>query len=184
MVFSRLPLGRGVLVGVGSYLFTYIVAFVAFGSRSEALVSETSVTTVNGQTTVGELLSNTPLPTWKGVGWIFYGGTGVPIQVPGDVKMITVSISPGSARIVPVIMVAVFILGGYWLYGSTSARAGQWKYAGIGISLGYLPLMVAGALIFSIRVKGFTAGPDIIYAILVGLLIPIIAGAIGGKLAE
>jgi len=77
----------------------------------------------------------------------------------------------------------MFLCGGYWTYKNTDARIGQWKYAGVGMALGYALLMIVGAVLISVPLRGFSAGPILLYSILTGVAIPTVTGAIGARIA-
>lgn len=168
------------------YLISYVVMYFFYSDRVRHELSRTIVETIRGPTTVAKLVSDATVPSWKGVGWFFYGANGVPVQVPGQAKFVSANVLYGTDWFVyafTFVPVLLFLCGGYWTYKSTDARVGQWKYAGVGMALGYTVFMIVGAVLISVPLRGLSAGPNLLYSIVMGMVIPSVAGATGARIA-
>ena len=186
MAFSRLPLKRGALYGLVAYALSYALVHLVYAGSVRRKLGQTTVETVRGTTTVAALTSEVAVPTWKGTGWFFYGANGVPIQVPGQTRFVSANVLFGTdwfGYAFTAVLILLFVAGGYVTYVRTNARVGQWKYAGVGMALGYALPMIVGAILISVPVRAASAGPNLLLSLVAGVAIPTIAGAIGARIA-
>lgn len=185
MTFSRFPLARNGLYGVFVYVLTYTLVYVWYSGNVSQALAQTNLDTETGQMTAVELLGDATVPEWKSVGWFFYGANGVPIQLPDLTRFVTANVlfhDGGLAYVFVLVPIILFTIGGFWTYKQIDSRVGQWKYAGVGMALGYVFPMAVGSLLFTARISGRPAGPDILLSIIYGLVIPTLSGAIGARI--
>ena len=167
-------LGIAALSGLLSYLVTYAVTYAVTGQQiANSLAAR-----------ILELATGDP-GTWKLVGWVFYSAHGVTSEIPGLFGSTAVNLisrgdafSPALFVLPPIVLV---------IAGALVAVAGRadtilgGAVGGASITLGYLPLAVAGAFLFSISVGDSTAGPTLVTAILLaGIVYPLVFGGVGG----
>ncbi|MFD1599298.1 transporter [Halobellus rarus] len=167
-------LGAAAVGGVLSYLVAYAITYAVTGQRiANSLASR-----------VLEIATGDP-GTWKLVGWIFYSAHYVTSEIPGLFGSTAVNLV-GEGDAFPT---ALFLLPPLVLVvaGGLVAAVGRTEtplagaVGGASVTLGYLPLAIAGAFLFSISVGDSTAGPTLVTAILLaGIVYPLVFGAIGG----
>lgn len=175
---DRLPLVRGGLAGAGAYLVGYLLTYLLAGER----VRESALTGLL------DFFAGEPT-TWKVVGWLFYNAHMVSVVVPGFAGSRTVDLlaeAGGRATLLylvpPLLLTAAGVLAARD-GGERDAAAGA--KAGATAVLGYLPLAVLGAFVFTVQAGGATIRPDVVTALaLAGLLYPVAFGALGGALGS
>lgn len=165
--------GGAVAYGVG-YLVTYVWKAPAVADA------------LRGVNVIASFLGIEAIPTWRGVGWLFYNAHLVRIRVPG----------PGGPNFVdflsrteqgwlllvgiPVVLIAS---GAIVAARSDVGSVGQGGIHGAAIGVGYLPLAAGGALLTAqpIGDTGARIAPDLLPALfLAGILYPLVFGAVGG----
>jgi len=167
--------GGGLAGGIAAWILGYLVVFVLHGSNIRNSFG----------TEVLELFTDDPV-TWKLVGWLFYNAHNVAVQVPG-----ILGIGGGSVNFVsgaeeasltvlflvpPLLLLAAGVVAAWNTADEPTTAARN----GAGITLGYFPLSLAGAFLFSIGGED-AAGPVLVTAaLLAGLVYPLVFGAIGG----
>lgn len=174
----RSIVGAGVAGGLLAYLLSYVLTYaVASGPIRDSLAS-----------TVVEFLTGDP-QVWKLAGWVLYNAHFVDVIVPGllgggnAVDFIAASDAlSGVLYVVPPLVLLATGVGVVRAVGVTEAVAGL--RAGAAVTMGYLPLVVGGALLFQIGAGDASAGPDLITAVgLAGVVYPAVFGGLGGALA-
>jgi hypothetical protein len=171
-------------LGIPAFLVGYLLTFLwgagllqsVFGKVLVAKKSATPLTLAQFLATHG-----VSVPTWKGVGWLFYSAHFVSLS--GPVRPNIISGAGGSLSLLrlvpPVVLVLAGALAAHGSYGRTIWHTG---YSGALIFLGYFPAAVAGSLLFVVTI-GLPMRPNILYsAVLVGAVYPVVFGAIGGGL--
>ena len=173
---------RGAAAGAVAYLLGYVVTY----AWQAPAVNES----LQGINFVADLLGGAAVPTWKGVGWLFYNAHVVSTRVPtmgGGTRMVNfISQSEEGALaalyvLVPVLLVLAGVAAAR--YG-TADRVGTAAASGATAVVGYLPLAVVGALLFGHTFGGdVRIAPDLITAVAVaGVVYPAFFGAVGGAL--
>jgi ribosomal-protein-alanine N-acetyltransferase len=174
----------GALAGVAAYLLGYLLAGVLASGNVPESLRET-------------------VPTWKSTGWYFYNAHFVDLtstlQIGSASGGATGSLIEGSDSgtvqllyVVPPIAVALVGATLFrWFDSATTIAGGAAR--GALVVVGYLPLGVVGAIAtghtvetggFLVEVSG-TIEPELVPSIvLVGILYPIVFGAIGGAIAS
>lgn len=202
MAFTFLPLRRSVPLGAAAYVVGYLVTVAATMGRVGAVLSVKiapySDPTAYGDPELagqplGELLGAVPSP-WVVGGWLFYNAQFVPTSLPapggygGGPAALTnrhLLIAVDGALLALYLLPAVLLVAAGFLVvhaGSTRGVRGD-LYAGASVAVGYLPLLVVGAFVLTAPAGQFTASPDGLQTIWVGLVYPAVLGGLGGKLA-
>lgn len=184
---DRLPLnaevlGRGALMGAVAYVLGYLLTFL--------------VVSASGSGSSGD----SPVPGWKLIGWYFYNGHFVNLDVSGqlgglatsDLSSLVAASDSATVQLVYVVPVVALLVAAVLLYRQVGplAEARDAAIAGALVVVGYLPLAVVGALVTaytgSISIFGFEVGsvtiqPQLLPAVLLaGLVYPLVFGALGG----
>ena len=173
---------RGAAAGAVAYLLGYLLTY----AWQAPAVDES----LQGINFVADLLGGATVPTWKGVGWLFYNAHVVSTRVPtmgGGARMVNfVSQSEEGALVLlyalaPVLLVLAGVAAAR--YGSAD-RPGTAAAAGATVVVGYLPLAIVGALLVGHTFGGdVRIAPDLITAVAVaGIVYPAFFGAVGGAL--
>lgn len=199
------PVVRGAAVGVAAYLLGYLVTYAWLGGRVSSIA--TDVTATVSYRTAETSFTNEPLlssllerfggvssTTWAG--WLFYNAHGVPfsVRVPGrgtsgSVPNLLLAADDGLLPLLFVVPPLLLVAAGAVLARDASAVPAGSLPAGAGrgatVVAGYLPLSVAGALVFT--VPGFNPmnygnlAPHLLGSVLVmGGLYPLVFGGLGG----
>lgn len=181
---ERVPYAAGAGAGVGAYLLGYLVHYVALSGSVEERLS--------GFNFVASVFGGDPINTWQAVGWLFYNAHFVRTRVEGGIggpqseNFIAASDEAASVLLylipIALLLAAGFLLaryaGGDESAGGDVAEPADGATAGAAVVLGYFPLAVIGAFLFSY--EGSIA-PDIVTAVLLaGIVYPLVFGAIGG----
>lgn len=184
---DRLPLnaqvlGRGALMGAVAYVLGYLLTFL--------------VVSASGSGSGGD----SPVPGWKLIGWYFYNGHFVNLDVSGqlaglaasDLSSLVAASDSATVQLVYVVPVVALLVAAVLLYRQVGplAEARDAAIAGALVVVGYLPLALIGALLTaytgSISIFGFEIGsvtiqPQLLPAVLLaGLVYPLAFGALGG----
>jgi len=174
-------LGYGSLGGVVAYLLGYGITYVwKAPAVAEAL---------RGVNLIANFLGIEAVPTWRGVGWLFYNAHFVRTRIPGPGGPTFTDFLARTDQgwllmvLVPILLIAVGAAVAYRTDGSESVVRPAIHGGAVGV--GYLPLAAAGAVLTAqpIADTGAKIGPDLIPAVLLaGLGYPLVFGAIGGAL--
>lgn len=171
---------RGGAAGAVAFLLGYLITYAW---RAPAVQESLS-----GINAIADLLGAQTIPTWKGVGWLFYNAHVVSTRVPalggGDRMVNFIAASDGNALTALYVLVPVMLV----LAGAVVARYGRADRpasaaaSGATVIVGYLPLAVLGALAVGHTFgEGITVAPDLITAVaLAGVVYPAFFGAVGG----
>ena len=177
-VADRLPLGAGAAAGIGAYLLGYLITYVwQSGAIEERL---------QGFNFVATLFGGEPIPPWQAVGWLFYNAHFVDtrIEVMGTQSQNFIAASDGGAIVLLYLVPVVLLLAA----GVLLARVADaddpttGAAAGASVAVGYAPLGIAGAFLFS---YDGSIAPTLVTAILLaGLAYPLVLGAVGGAVGS
>ena len=175
---DRRTLGTAAVGGVLSYLVAYAITYAVTGQQiANSLAAR-----------VLEIATGEP-GTWKLVGWVFYSAHYVTSEIPGLFGSTAVNLVgrgdtfPAALFLLP--PVALAVSGALVAVVGRSETAVAGAVGGASVTLGYLPLAVAGAFLFSIAVGDSTAGPTLVTAVLLaGLVYPLVFGALGGAVGS
>ncbi|WP_144904012.1 transporter [Halobellus captivus] len=171
-------LGMGAIAGLLSYAITYAITYAMTGEQiANSLAAR-----------ILELATGDP-GTWKLVGWVFYSTHYVTSEIPGLFGSTAVNlISRGdgfSAALFVIPPVVLLIAGGLVAVVGRAETPLSGAFGGASVAIGYLPLAIAGAFLFSISVGDSTAGPTLVTAaLLAGLVYPLVFGGVGGALGS
>jgi len=163
--------------GIAAYVLGYVFTYVLAGSA----IQESDLNQIV------EALGKDGV-AWKLVGWIFYNAHGATTTLDVDVPLIGgtevvnyVVQSNGLSPVLYVVPPALLIAAGLFAVRAAGATdLGDALKFGPAVAVGYLPLAVVGALLFTITVESSSGGPTLVPAIgLAGLLYPLVFGTIG-----
>ena len=167
----ELPLRAGVVNGVAAYV--------------AGLVTSTALFAFFGRTAIAEIAGSAIPRATESFAWVFYGGHGVEIVVDGTAINFTRTVASNAALYFLVPLVLLLVSGHYvasTLEEKPSYAAGF--VAGGTITLGYLPLVAAGAVLFEYDVTNVTVTIPFLEAVLLaGIAYPVLVGGIGGVIA-
>ncbi|ELZ22696.1 hypothetical protein C475_16381 [Halosimplex carlsbadense 2-9-1] len=166
--------GRGLAGGIAAWILGYLVVYVLYGSDVQNSFGSS----------VLEVFTGEPV-AWKLVGWLFYNAHNVAVQISllgqRSVNLVTGADEGGLTALLalPPVLLA---LGGAVAAWNTAAEPTTAARNGAAVVLGYLPLSLAGALLFAIGSgDGPSAGPALVTAVLLaGVVYPLVFGAVGG----
>lgn len=184
---NGLPIKQGAIFGaiayVGGYILTYILA------------------TIDSEFEVNQTIEELGGGMMEAVGWVFYGAHRIEIEVTaeggGESQTETLRIFEEASPDLPEILyylvpVVMLIVAGYLVVGQIRAYGGSEAIkAGATVAVGYLPLTVLGVFLFRLSEEqsGFgqtisvSISPELVPAALImGLIFPLVFGAIGGYL--
>lgn len=204
---ERYTLVRSFVLGAVAYLSGYLVTFVWLGNRITPIADHVRAEIIHfGPTglTIGSEPSLTDLINEFGgisssvwAGWLFSNAHFVPLKLDTSFRVTTQSIpnillvAEQSSLLFLFLIPPIALLVAGWLSGrlsrpsvGSSLPAGASQ--GLSVVIGYLPLTVAGVLLFSVSrsMDGFGIGPQFLPAVLVmGIIYPVIFGGIGGWLS-
>jgi hypothetical protein len=168
--------GGGVAAYLLGYLFTYILAGPS--------IQESDLNRIIDAVGEGDV-------AWKLVGWVFYNAHGVTTTLDIDVPFIGGTdvvnfiaqgngLSPVLYVLPPALLLAAGLAG---VRVAGTAALGDALRIGPAVAVGYLPLAVAGAVLFSVTVRSSVGGPTLVTAIgLAGVVYPLLFGTAGTAL--
>lgn len=176
---TRLPVLFGALAGASGYVLSYLLVYVVAASSVR-------------DSFIGQVLDAGGEGTWKAVGWVFYNAHFVDtvgsfsafgLDVTRSVNLVGEEFSAVLFLVPPLVLVAAGIAvaraAGRLASGQDAALAGATVVAG------YLPLAVAGALLFVAGGEAGDVGPSLVPAVgLAGAVYPLVFGAVGGLVAR
>jgi hypothetical protein len=195
MAFTHLPLRRSVPIGIITYAFGYLVTVGVTSNRvNEIMAIEVSGNYVD-PTPLGQIFGVTP-PSWVLGGWLFYNAHFVPTSLPTADAMNgittltnrTLLTTVGGPVLVLYLLPVVFLLVAGYLVARTGTTFGANgdRNAGASVAFGYFPVFLIGAFVLTARSphSGVVASPAGLPAVFLGLVYPVVFGAIGGVLAD
>ncbi|MFC3477074.1 transporter [Halobacterium litoreum] len=177
---DRNALGTGAVAGVLAYALGYVVTYLWQSSSVE--------NALDGYNFVASLFGGDPIPTWQGVGWLFYNAHAVAFTHPGlgGGRVARNFIADGNApQLLYLLPPLVLVLTGFVLARAANAPDGQTgARAGVQLASGYFVLAVVGLFAFQYSSGGSSIHVDyVLGVVLAGLLYPLAFGAAGGALA-
>lgn len=186
----RYPGGWTSLWGAGAYLIGYFIIYVVTKQRGLIAMQRVELTPKSETTTFATYLKEATIPVWKSAGWLFYSAHSVPITVPRDrLPLILVNLigAAGGALVVLYVLPPLILMSAGWIATRNKESSSPTKLliAGGMISLGYVPLALAGTVLFAVNRSGIALHPDILFGVVVaGLLYPAVFGAIGARFGD
>ncbi|MES3162326.1 MAG: transporter [Halorubrum sp.] len=175
-------LAAGASGGLAAYVLGYLLVYVTQrGGIEEQL---------EGFNFIADLFGGDPIPAWQAVGWIFYNAHFVATEVPvpfGGVRSenFIAAADDGTLTALYVAPPLLLLLGGFavgWVTSTSDPADGVRD--GALLVVGYLPLAVAGALLFGYSIGDGTIAPDLLTGVLLaGVVYPVGFGAMGGALS-
>lgn len=180
---DRTTLLRGGVAGVAAFLLGYVLTYAWKAPAVEESFSGINV--------LAELFGGQGVPTWKGVGWLYFNAHVVALRVDGmgGARMVNLiqESDDGSLVLLYALAAAVLLLAGAVVarYGS-SGRVAEGAANGATVVVGYLPVAVVAALLVGHTFGGgVRVAPDLVTAIAVaGIVYPAFFGAVGGAVAH
>ncbi|KTG28339.1 hypothetical protein [Haloferax profundi] len=175
---ARRTTGIGALFGLGTALLTYLATYLA-----------TSTTIENS--TASQVLEalGSDLATWKVVGWVFLNAHGTTTTFPGlfgttSSANLVESVEAFSPVLYAIPVVALLTAGAVVAIVSDQSSVKDGALAGATTALGYLPVALAGIVLFTVSIGDAVARPDpVTAALLAGMVYPLAFGSFGGGLA-
>ncbi len=176
---DRTTVGVGAGLGAAAYVLGYLLTYLTQrGSVDERLETFNFL---------AELFGGDPIPSWQGVGWLFYNAHFVDTEVPafGGTRVENfIAAGDGLSLLYLVPPLALLAAGAVAASVARAERPDVGATAGALVAVGYLPLAVVGAVAFGYAVGEGTIRPDPVTAVLLaGVVYPVVLGAIGGALA-
>lgn len=199
--------------GLGAYLVGYLFTYLWKGQYAATVATEavarfsaTGQGGWSGETKLAYLLADSGVsqPTWAG--WLFYNAHFVPISAGNFPNTAPAFVSnlllvAGSSTYLLLFLVPPITLtlagigvsrntppGTTTVSASLRVRLSSSVVRGMGISMGYLPGVLVGAVVFSVSPvdeRAALLAPEFLVSILVaGMLYPVIFGGLGGRISE
>ncbi|MFB6166078.1 MAG: hypothetical protein ABEJ31_13030 [Haloarculaceae archaeon] len=172
------PYGTGAVAGAAAYLLGYVFTYALTSGR----VRDSSLAWFLQNATGDDV-------TWKLVGWLFYNAQFVSTIVDVRAPFVSGTDAVNFVGQNDVFSQALYLLAPLLLVAAglavarrrlASDDAGDAVLTGATVAVGYLPLAVLGAVLFSVEVGSSSAAPDLLLAaVLAGVVYPVVFGAIG-----
>ncbi|MFC7139533.1 transporter [Halosimplex aquaticum] len=167
--------GRGLAGGIAAWIVGYLAVYLVHASEIENSLSSSVLNALTDENV-----------TWKLVGWLFYNAHNVTVKIPGLLGGQTAQNFVAGAEetaltaflVVPPLLLVAAGIAAVWNTAEEPTTAAR---NGAAVTLGYLPLSIAGAVVFAVTVGDATAGPNLVTAVLLaGAVYPLLFGALGG----
>ncbi|GAB6880309.1 hypothetical protein JCM17823_25830 [Halorubrum gandharaense] len=173
--------GIGAAAGAVAYVAGYLVAYVTIRDDVQE--------TLSGFSFLADLFGGDPIPAWQGVGWVFYNAHFVDTEVPsfGGTQMRNfIASSDGGLTFMYVVPPLFLLAAGFAAaYAVDTPTPTDGAAAGALTVAGYLPLALAGLLVFAYEVGDGAVAPDPVTGVLLaGIVFPAVLGAAGGAVAS
>ncbi|WP_327051993.1 hypothetical protein [Halomicrococcus gelatinilyticus] len=176
---SSFPVASGTLAGVGAYLVGYLATYLW---KAQAVTE-----TLRPLNTVAEFFGSDPVPAWKVVGWLYYGGHFVDSKLqfgPAGPRFVDlVQSGEGTLELLYLLPPVLLFVAGAAVavrHAAASAQDAAMK-SGVAVTGGYLLCALVGALAFQID----GSGPEFVPAILlVGVVYPLAFASFGGVVGQ
>lgn len=194
MTFTHLPLRRAFPAGVVAYLIGYGISVAAAGSVSNAVMAVIVPGEFVEEASLGAIFGSTPSQPIIG-GWLFYNAHFIPTSLPtadavngiGGLTNRSLLLAVDGTSLVLFFVPFILLLSAGFVTVRTGPTPGVRGdlYGGASVAVGYLPLLIVGAFLLtaSARNTPTVASPDGLQTIFIGLVYPLLVGALGGKLA-
>ena len=173
------------LIGLVSFVVGYVLTYAW---RAPAVNDSLS-----GLNFLAQLLGVDAIPTWKAVGWLFFGAHGVGTRFPtpgGGTEIVNLVEQSGDGTVALLYLLVPLLLVLAGAFGSWRAEAGDRSSAAVAgalVAIGYFLLAAIGTVLFThgIGDTGRSIAVDPLTGVLLaGLIYPVVFGAIGGVLAS
>lgn len=180
--FDTESLGVGAAAGAVAWIVGYVVTYL-LGSG-----------TVSSAFSAGAQGGGTNIATWKGVGWIFFGGHFVDTEISGGGQSMSVNaidqFGVDMDIVVYLLPVVLLVVAGYFV----ASRAGslddpvQGATVGATVAVGYFVLMVLGTFLMSASLSALGTtieyAPKMLMAVgVAGIVYPVVLGGVGGAIS-
>lgn len=164
----------GLTGGIAAWLLGYLAVYLAHATDLENSLGSAVLTFLTDESV-----------TWKLVGWLFYNAHNVTVTIPGFTGQTAQNFVTGAEEtalsallVVPPVLLVAAGVAAAWNTAASPATAAR---NGAAVVLGYLPLSIAGAVLFTVTVGDASAGPTLVTAVLLaGAVYPLAFGAVGG----
>lgn len=180
-VQTDFPVEYGLLSGLTVYLLGYAATYsVAANEIFEA---------VSGFNGLLQLFGQSPVPTWKAVGWVFYNAHFVALEValPGGSTVSRDLLAAQNAPLALFVVPPLLLTIAGWFVARQARHLENVRdgiRAGASITASYLLAVVVGLFVVSVTTVGTTVAPDLLSgAALAGLGYPLVFGSLGGAIA-
>lgn len=172
------------LGGAGSGIVAYVLGYVFTYALSVSVVQESAIAQLADAFGDGGA-------AWKMVGWVFYNAHGATTTLNVDVPIFggtsavnfiaqSDALSP-LLYVIPPALLVVAGLAAARMAGSTDLSDAL--RVGPAVTLGYLPLVLIGAIIFTISVGDSVAKPTLVTTLgLAGIVYPAVFGTVGAAI--
>lgn len=176
---------RGAVAGMAAFVVGYVVTY-AWRAPS---VSDS----LRGLNFLAQLLGVDTIPTWKGVGWLFFGAHGVATRFPlpgGGTELVNMVEQSGDGTVAVLYVLVPLLLV---LAGAATARladaidSAEAAVAGATVAVGYVVMAALGTFLFAHAIgdTGASIAPDPVTGLLLaGVVYPAVFGGIGGALSS
>ncbi len=167
--------------GVVAYVLGYLVVYVT----QRSWVDE-QLRTIN---VVADLFGGDPIPSWQGIGWLFYNAHFVDTEIPAlggtQVRNFIATADDGSLTLLYLVPPLLLVAAGFATASLAGVRdPGESAPLGGLVAVGYLPLTILGAFAFRYAVGDGSVTPDLLTAVVIaGVVYPVAFGAAGGAIA-
>jgi hypothetical protein len=177
---NRSTVGTGAVAGVVAVALEYLVVYV--------WTADSVQDSLAGLNAIAEFVGADPIPTWKGVGWLFYNAHAVPFHYPtlvgGRASENAVASGEYSALLYLVPVLGLLAAGTLLARRAAATDVGDGAVAGATVTAGYAPVALAGVWLVRVERSAGTVGPDLATALLLAALVyPLALGGAGGALA-
>ncbi|PSP75300.1 hypothetical protein BRC81_16020 [Halobacteriales archaeon QS_1_68_20] len=172
------PVLAGAINGVLTYVTGLVVLLLLYGGNHRvASLAFRSLWDVH-------------VPYFTAVGFVHFGGHFVPVRASNGTTL-NFALSVGGGNVRYVLLVVGLLVAGGWYLGSAdwATDAGAGFRAGASLVVGYLPLVVWGAVTFVVRASPSGGDAFVLQVpfaravLLAGVVFPVVFGGGGGVLA-
>lgn len=192
--FDDVPTAKSVGYGVAAYVVTYVLFFVLKGSQG---VQEFTSGFEQGAGSTFEQLGIDPPSAFEIAGWVFYlshnAGIEISVSAMGQSQSLNMNPGLGNEAYLMAIPPIVLVAAGYLLATRESPAGASLPKVGASLAAGYVILSLVGVFAFawSATIEGgfgqqatLTVKPQLVMALVVGLVYPAIFGGVGGFIAQ
>lgn len=185
MASIRERLIPGIGGGIIAYFLGYVITYVSHGSTVEEQLRAFNF--------LADLFGGDPVPSWQGVGWLFYNAHFVRTRIPGlggprSENFIAAGDDGTLTLLYLVPVVALFAAGFAVVTLGSDDEADELATGavdGAAVVAGYLPLAVLGLFVFAYSIGDGSIEPDPIASVfLAGIIYPVVFGGLGGAVAS
>lgn len=195
---DRRPLTAAAAAGAGAYVVGYVLTYAWTGGRVGTMATEVTAyvefssggTTVVNEPTLAALVGDGGPAATTWAGWLYHSAHFVPLDVTNSAARFGFGSVPnpvlaaeGPLGTLLFLLPPVLLALAGWLASGRRSRPSSGARRGATVAAGYLPLAIAGALVFvaepSIWRRG-AVGPDLLASVLLmGIVYPVVFGGLG-----